>query len=277
MKTISILGCGWLGFPLGLFLLEKGFKIKGSTATQDKLLVLEKEGIEPYYIKLSPEINADYAPDFFKSDVLIINFPPQRRADIICYHQKQIESLIAEINNSLVQYVLFISSTSVYPELNREVGEDEIIKPTKDSGKALLSVENILTNISRIHTTVLRFAGLIGYDRMPGRFLSGKRDVKNGNAPVNLIHRDDCIQIIFEIIKQGVWGEILNGCCDKHPLRKEYYTRQAKIIGACLPTFDDSEVSNYKIISNKKLKKILNYRFKYPDPSVIVENKGEII
>jgi len=132
-------------------------------------------------------------------------------------------------------------------------------------------------NMSQVQTTVLRFAGLIGYDRMPGRFLSGKRDVKNGNAPVNLIHRDDCIQIIFEIIKQGVWGEILNGCCDKHPLRKEYYTRQAKIIGACLPTFDDSEVSNYKIISNKKLKKILNYRFKYPDPSVIVENKGEII
>jgi len=277
MKTISILGCGWLGLPLGLFLLEKGFKIKGSTATPDKLLVLEKEGIEPYYINLSPEINADYDPDFFKSDVLIINFPPQRRADIVSYHQKQIESLIAEINNSSIEYVLFISSTSVYPELNREVREDEIIKPTKDSGKALLNVESLLTNVSRTQTTVLRFAGLIGYDRMPGRFLLGKRDVKNGNAPVNLIHRDDCIQIIFEIIQQDVWGQILNGCCDKHPLRKEYYTLQAKIIGVDLPTFDDSDITNYKIISNKKLKKILSYRFKYSDPSAIVENKGKII
>ena len=277
MKTISILGCGWLGLPLGLFLLEKGFKIKGSTATPDKLLVLEKEGIEPYYINLSPEINADYDPDFFKSDVLIINFPPQRRADIVSYHQKQIESLISEINNTPVQHVLFVSSTSVYPELNREVTEDEILWPTKDSGKALLNVENILLDLSDIKTTVLRFAGLIGYDRMPGRFLSGKRDVKNGNAPVNLIHRDDCIQIIFEIIQQGVWGQILNGCCDKHPLRKEYYTLQAKIIGVDLPTFDDSDITNYKIISNKKLKKILSYRFKYSDPSAIVENKGKII
>jgi len=277
MKTISILGCGWLGLPLGLFLLEKGFKIKGSTATPDKLLVLEKEGIEPYYINLSPEINADYDPDFFKSDVLIINFPPQRRADIVSYHQKQIESLISEIKKSPLKKAVFVSSTSVYPEVNREVTEDEDLKPTKDSGKALLNVEDIMMNINQVQTTVLRFAGLIGYDRMPGRFLSGKRDVKNGNAPVNLIHRDDCIQIIFEIIQQGVWGQILNGCCDKHPLRKEYYTRQAKIIGVDLPTFDDSEVSNYKIISNMKLKKILNYRFKYPDPSVIVENKGKII
>ena len=112
---------------------------------------------------------------------------------------------------------------------------------------------------------------------MPGRFLSGKRDLKSGNAPVNLIHRDDCIQIIIEIIQQGVWGQILNGCCDKHPLRKEYYTRQAKIIGVDPPTFDDLDTPNFKIISNKKLKKILNYRFKYPDPSVIVENKGKII
>ena len=277
MKTISILGCGWLGLPLGLLLVEKGFKIKGSTATRDKLLVLGKEGIEPYYINLSPEINADYDPGFFKSDVLIINFPPQRRADIVFYHQKQIESLIAKINNSSVEYVFFVSSTSVYPELNREVTEDEILWPTKDSGKALLNVENILLDLSDIKTTVLRFAGLIGYDRMPGRFLSGKRDVKNGNAPVNLIHRDDCIQIIIEIIQQGVWGQILNGCCDKHPLRKEYYTRQAKIIGVDPPTFDDSDTPNFKIISNKKLKKILNYRFKYPDPSVIVENKGKII
>ena len=277
MKTISILGCGWLGLPLGIFLLEKDFEVKGSTATRDKLIELKAKGIEPYYINLSPEINADYVPDFLKSDVLIINFPPQRRPDIVFYHQKQIESLIAEINNSSVEYVLFVSSTSVYPELNREVTEDEILWPTKDSGKALLNVENILLDLSDIKTTVLRFAGLIGYDRIPGRFLSGKKDIKNGNAPVNLIHRDDCIQIIFEIIKQDVWGQILNGCCDKHPLRKEYYVQQAKIIGVDPPTFDDSDTPNYKIISNKKLKKILNYRFRYPDPSVIVENKGEII
>jgi nucleoside-diphosphate-sugar epimerase len=268
MKTISILGCGWLGLPLGQFLAEKGFKIKGSTATPDKLSEIKANGIEPFYINLSPEINADYDPDFLNSDVLIISFPPQRRPDIIDYHQKQIESLIAEMKNSRVQYVLFVSSTSVYPEVNREVTEDEILEPKKDSGKALLNVENLLMSMDNIQTTVLRFAGLIGYDRMPGRFLSGKREVKNGNAPVNLIHRDDCILIIHEIIRQCVWGQILNGCTDKHPLRKEYYTEQAKIIGVDPPTFDDSQVCNYKIISNKKLKKTLNYRFKYPDPSV---------
>ncbi|NIP37928.1 MAG: SDR family oxidoreductase [Candidatus Dadabacteria bacterium] len=269
MNKISILGCGWLGLPLAKFLIEQGFEVKGSTATRDKLSDLKSKGIEQYYVNLSPEINPDFDPEFFNTDMLIINFPPQRRENIVSYHQNQIRSLVGQIKNSPIEYMLFVSSTSVYPDLNREVKESETEKPTKESGKALIKVENILMNLENVETTVLRLAGLIGYDRMPGRFLSGKRGIKNGNAPVNLIHRDDCIFIIHQIISQGVWGEVLNGCSDEHPLRKDYYTHQAKLIGADPPDFDDSDVPNYKIISNKKLKKILDYDFKYPDPSKI--------
>ncbi len=272
MKTISILGCGWLGLPLGEFLLEKGYRVKGSTATTDKLNLLKTRNIEPYYINLSPDINPDYNPDFFKCDVLIVNFPPQRRNDIVLYHKKQIESLIQELGNTEVEYVLFVSSTSVYPEVNGEVTEDDLIEPSKESGKALLTVENLLIKCDHFKTTVLRLAGLIGYDRMPGRFLSGKRDIKNGNSPVNLIHRDDCVEIIFRIIETGLWGEILNGCADKHPIRKDYYIEQARIAGFELPRFSDSTEAEFKIVSNAKLKKLLKYEFKYGDPSNITEN-----
>ncbi|HSG31134.1 MAG TPA: SDR family NAD(P)-dependent oxidoreductase [Thermodesulfobacteriota bacterium] len=271
MKKISILGCGWLGLPLGRFLINKGFEVKGSTATPGKVSELKAKGIEPFYISFSPEINTDFDPGFFNSDILIINFPPKRRDDIISYHQDQARSLIGEIKKSIIKNIIFVSSTSVYPEVNREVTEDEDLKPTKNSGIALINVEKMLMNIEGIRTTVLRLAGLIGYDRMPGRFLSGKRELKNGNAPVNLIHQDDCILIIYEIIKQKAWGKILNGCCDEHPLRKEYYTNQAKIIGVNPPDFDDSDNANFKIISNKKLKNLLNYSFKYADPSSIKE------
>ena len=33
MKTISLLGCGSLGFPLATKLLQKGYYVKGSTTT----------------------------------------------------------------------------------------------------------------------------------------------------------------------------------------------------------------------------------------------------
>lgn len=270
MNTISILGCGWLGLPLGEFLIRRGFKVKGSTTTFDKLSELKALNIELYYINLSPEINIGFDTEFFNSNILIINFPPQRRDDIFEYHTNQINSLIHEIKRSSVKYVIFISSTSVYPEVNREVSEENNLEPTKESGKALLNAENMFMNCSKFQITVLRFAGLIGYDRMPGRFLSGKRDLKNGDAPVNLIHRDDCIQIIYQIIKKKAWGEIFNACTDKHPSRRDYYTEQAKLIGLEPPVFDETVQVDFKIISNNKLKKMLKYKFKYPDPSKIM-------
>jgi nucleoside-diphosphate-sugar epimerase len=55
MKTISILGCGWLGIPLAETLIQKGFSIKGSTTSANKLSVLQNKGIEPFAISLEAD------------------------------------------------------------------------------------------------------------------------------------------------------------------------------------------------------------------------------
>ena len=53
MTQISILGCGWLGFPLAKALVSKGFSVKGSTTSDEKIAVLKNAGIEPFLIALS--------------------------------------------------------------------------------------------------------------------------------------------------------------------------------------------------------------------------------
>jgi nucleoside-diphosphate-sugar epimerase len=203
--------------------------------------------------------------------VLVVNFPPERRDDIADYHPAQIRSLIARIEHSFIKKVLFVGSTSVYPDLGREITEDELEPPTKPSGVALLEAERLFRSSARFETTIVRFGGLIGYDRMPGRFLAGKRGVTGGDAPVNLIHRDDCVAIIQKIIERSVWGETLNACADKHPLRKEYYTAQARKLGLEPPDFVVGGKGGFKIVKSDRLKKLLEYRFKYPDPSLIGE------
>src|SRR3990167_5560430 len=137
METISILGCGWLGLPLADYLIGKGYELKGSTRTRSELEVIRSRGIEPFYLVLDPGLRGDSADEFFNCDVIVVNFPPERRDDITDYHPAQIRSLIARMESSPVKKVLFVSSTSVYPGLDREVSEDDISPPTKLSGIAL--------------------------------------------------------------------------------------------------------------------------------------------
>ena len=71
MKTISFLGCGYLGFPLAVILLQKGYYVKGSTTTPLKLQQLKKAGIIPNLIRVDEDMNKD----FFEADVLVLTLP----------------------------------------------------------------------------------------------------------------------------------------------------------------------------------------------------------
>lgn len=274
-KHISILGCGWLGLPLGNSLAKKGYFIKGSTTSVSKLNDLKENGIDPFQICITDkEIIGDNIDQFFNNEILIINFPPKRREDIEIYHTSQFQLLMDYLKNSKVKKVVFISSTSVYIDNNSEITELESTTPSKPSGKALVRVEKMLNEQSNFETTIIRFSGLIGYDRMPGRFLANKKNVENGNAPINVIHQDDCIELITQIIEKNIWGEVFNASSDKHPTRKEYYTKAANQIGLAPPSFIEEENVKFKLIVSEKIKNRLNYSFIYPDPMELLdENK----
>ena len=89
--------------------------------------------------------------------------------------------------------------------------------------------------------------------------------MQNSGARVNLIHRDDCIAIIVQIILQDIWGGDFNACADTHPTKTEFYTQAAVTTGYPVPTFEHSTSPSFKIISNRKLKNLLHYEFIHPD------------
>ena len=268
MRT-SILGCGWLGESLAESLLEKEFKVKGSTTTESKISGLKEKGIEAYLLTLDPQLQCDDSDSFFDSDVLILNIPPGRgRDNIIEFHTAQIQSVIECLRSSDIKRVIFISSTSVYPKLPGVVEESDAIdgKAVRDSGNALIRAESMLMDESDFKTTVLRFGGLYGYDRHPAKYMAGKTNLDRAKAPVNLIHRDDCIRIIEKVIEDEITGEIFNAVSDGHPPREMYYRAAAEALEMVPPTFKEDTEKDYKVVSNRKLKVKLNYRFKYPNP-----------
>ncbi|MDY8136613.1 NAD(P)-binding domain-containing protein [Aquimarina sp. 2201CG5-10] len=268
IKNISVLGCGWLGFPLAIDLISKGIQVKGSTTTESKTLKLQEQKITPFLLKLGEATEEIYSDFLLDSEVVIINFPPKRIPNIIEIYQQQIQSILSHISET--QKVIFISSTSVYQNTNDEISEIIEIQPEKESGKAVAAVEQLLQKRLGDRLTILRLSGLIGYDRLPGRFLANKKNVQNGDAPINVIHRDDCIGLINAVLEKNVWGEVINGCADHHPLRKEFYSLAASKIGLTPPIFAKQEMIKYKIISNAKSKALLQYTYLHPDPLKLI-------
>lgn len=266
--TISILGCGWLGFPLAKKLVEMGYIVKGSTRTAKKISLLHQHKIDPFLIEVNKKIKGTNLQHFFNSGILIVNIPPGRKQKaVVRSHPQQIAAIVEKALLHGTKKILFVSSTSVYGNVNRVVTESDEPRPTTASGTALVKVEDLLLRQPDLETTIVRFGGLVGEDRKAGRFLAGKKDVKNGDAPVNMIHRADCLGILTQIIEQESWGDIFNACADEHPTRQAFYTAQAQKQGFELPQFSETDaLVDFKEVSNYKVKKALSYEFIYPNP-----------
>lgn len=263
MKQISILGCGWLGLPLAKQLIRNGNLVKGSTTSLDKLQLLESAGIIPYQIELSSEEIEGPIADFLdKSEILIIDIPPKLRGIEKDNFVAKIQLLLPAIEKSSGLKVVFVSSTSVYADTNKIVTEDSIPFPETESGRQLLTSELLLKNSASFKTTVVRFGGLIGENRHPIRFLAGKKNIENPDAPINLIHLEDCIGIIVSIIEKDCWEETFNAVTPFHPSRKEYYTEKAFEMNLDLPEFNVDSISSGKTISSDKILNVLQYKFK---------------
>jgi nucleoside-diphosphate-sugar epimerase len=265
---VSILGCGWLGFPLAKKLIEIGFEVKGSTTSENKIDILKSNNIHPFLLELSEtKISGSVTEFLYNSEILIIDIPPGLRKITEATSEKtfvaKIEKLIPFIENSTVKKVVFISSTSVYAETAAipTVTEKTVLNPNTESGKQLMEVENLLRNNSNFQTTIIRFGGLIGEDRNIVKMLTGKTNVANPEAPINLIHQEDCIEIISEILKQNFWNETFNAVAPNHPTRKNYYSKKAKQLHLIAPIFTENEINVGKIVSSEKLERVLGYRF----------------
>jgi len=267
MKQISILGCGWLGLPLAKSLLQNGYRISGSTTSEEKISVLEKAGISPFLIRLlDVNIEGEIISFLKNSGILIVDVPPKLRGDSTENFVGKIQNLIPFIENSSVKKVLFVSSTSVYSDDNTSITEDTIPNPDTESGRQLIEVEQLLQSNSNFQTIIIRFGGLIGEDRHPIKFLAGRSNIENPEAPINLIHQIDCIGIIESIVLKSSndnlkAGETFNAVAPFHPTRKEYYTQKALAFNLPLPQFNESKLSIGKLISSDKVEQVLGYSF----------------
>jgi nucleoside-diphosphate-sugar epimerase len=267
MKKVSIIGLGWLGEATGMLLQDQGYFVVGSSTRSEKVGLLREKGLDAVHFALDPDPKGIDYQRLFESEILVVTLPPRsRQGDGEAYLQ-QLASLRDLITGTEVKQVLFISSTGIYPNENKVVPytEEEVSEST--AGNAILyRAEVLMGTSSRYDLTVLRMGGLMGEDRIPGTYFSGREQVV-GHTRVNFIHQTDAARMIAWVINQGLWNQTFNGVAPEHPFRREVYQHNASALGIPLPaSFQDAADEEVgRLISSEKIVST-GFTFEYPDP-----------
>ncbi|GJM62869.1 NAD(P)-binding domain-containing protein [Persicobacter diffluens] len=249
-KTISIIGCGWFGYPMALKLIEKGYTVLGTTTGKEKLTSFTKNGIKAFQFRLT-----DPLPEALsQSNIALISIPPRRKVMPTNTYLQGLEKLANELKAGQVDKVIFISTTGIYPD-------DEPL--AQENATALKSpfVEAEKIWLDRFEKClILRFAGLFGPHRLAGRFLAAKKGL--ADKPINMLHLNDALGFCQYALSRQLEG-IYNVCSPQHPFRSEFYPKASQQLGLEPPTFSQIEKSK-TVSSDKSLKS--GYQYQFPNP-----------
>ncbi|WP_119969387.1 SDR family oxidoreductase [Shewanella japonica] len=276
MNDIAIVGCGWFGLPLAKLLVEQGFNVSGTKRTAEGCASLLSHKINPFELDLSTindnelESKAMTYAGLFDADMLIVNIPPGLRRGESQY-LTHVQRLISLIGERQYQRVIFISTTGVYPAIDKDMTENDA-QVYDDKSAILLKAESQFAAMN--NSCILRFSGLIGPKRHPGKFFAGRENIAGGNVAVNLVHLDDCIQAVTSIVKatsahQAV-NETYNLAAPKHPTRSEFYRYAAKHLGLAEPSFNDDKQPS-KVIVGDLICQQLAFNYIHSDPMLMLD------
>jgi len=245
MKSVSIFGCGWVGKAL-LPLLDNNYKVLASVQSQNSFDALECAN--KYLLN---ESNQFFAPDFYKSDTLIIAIPPRGA------YLQTIKILCTYIKDST--QIILLSSTSVYPQTEGIVDENDT-KYVKNPSLMLETEQFLQKNHQK--TLILRLGGLMGYKRIAGKYTAGK--TLEADAFINYVHRDDVVAIIKMFIDKQICEDVVNIVAPTLVSKKTIYDKNALQFNF-EKTYFSSNVFKGKRVSAAKIQKKYAYNFIYPE------------
>lgn len=257
-KRIAVIGCGWLGLPLAEQLVAHGHQVYGTTTSEAKTGTIAGAGIVPVLLKVGMDglVCSDQA--LWRADAYIIAIPPGVRAHGEDHHVGQVNVLLQHLPEHAP--IIYVSSTSVYPSEADSYDESYPVEISTTGNTTLYRAEQLITGHGQ--WTILRSGGLMGRDRVSGRYFAGKA-AGGRQQPVNYIHQSDAIGLISGVLDKGLLG-LYNLVCPEHPTRHEVYMANSMRHGFEMPHFTDDGLQ--RIIDGSLLPSKLEYTFRYPDP-----------
>lgn len=238
MKSVLIIGSGLLGLSLAEQFSKNGCHVYITTTTESKLPQLQNLGYKALIFD-SNEVKHYEQLTSLKIDILVFALAPSK-CKIIGYTE-----VLSNICNNLHSYKLlvFTSSISVYKN-NQQIHTEE--SEAIETNSIIYQTESYIKQHHK-HYYIYRLAGLIDKQRHPKNFHKSL-EVKQADAPINLVHIQDVSTIIYASISNNIDFGIYNICSSEHPTKKEYYGTFNEFLnfseGELGKTIDGSLISN---------------------------------
>lgn len=275
---VLIIGCGYVGLPLGAELVKLGHEVHGVRRSPGGEAEMQAAGIKPHVADVTQTESLAALPGPFD---WVVNCVSSGKGGVDVFQQVYVQgtrNLIQWLAGTPLKKLVYTSSTSVYGQADGStVKEDSPTVPNSPTSQVLVETEKLFLDAAReknFPAIILRVAGIYGPDRghLFQKFLINEaRIYGKGDRIINMVHRDDVVRSIIAALKNGHGGQIYNVADDEPVTHLHFFQWLSQTLGKYLPPHA-SEVEfqerkrglTNKKVSNRRIKMELGVQLRYP-------------
>jgi nucleoside-diphosphate-sugar epimerase len=275
---VLIVGCGYVGLPLGAELARQGREVFGLRRSREASPELAAAGIRPLVADITEPADLAKLPPQFDWVVNCVSASGGGAEAFRRVHVQGTRNLVEWLSAAAPKKFVYTSSTGVYGQDDGSlVTESAPTEPATDTGRILVEAERVLLDAAQhrgFPAVMLRVAGIYG----PGRghylkqFLQNEARIEgDGERFLNMIHRDDVVGAILAALARGQPGAIYNACDDEPVSQADLFRWLARELARPMPpsVADDPDApprrgATSKRVSNQRLRGELSWQPRFP-------------
>ncbi len=275
---VLIVGCGYVGLPLGAELAGQGHEVFGVRRSGRAAAGLRAAGIKPLVADITEPDQLARLPAGYD---WVVNCVAASGGGLEEYRQVYLRgtrNLVGWLAAAPPKKFVYTSSTSVYGQNDGSLVEEASpAEPVAETGQVLVQTEAVLLDAAQRQSfpaVILRLAGIYGPERgyWFRQYLKGEARIEgSGGRILNMIHRDDVAGAIIAALKAGQPGDVYNVVDDEPVAQLAFFQWLADTLGRELPPSvpeapgePRKRGATNKRVSNRRLKLELGYPLKYP-------------
>lgn len=270
-----VIGCGYLGARIGRRLVDKGYKVRGTSRRGRRLRELRSLGLEGELLDLqeasaSPLLRRAY-------DVVVYAAAPGRGSEAgsnaALVYGSGLAACVAGWKTQAPGRFVLLSSTGVYGQDDGSwIDERSPREPCGERQRLLVEAEDLVLGAARrvgFPGIVLRLGGLYGPDRSPVDWCRDpvwrERLVqRSGEAYMNWVHVDDAATATVLAAEVGRPGEVYLVVDDEPAPREDFYRFACQRGGSPPLDFPSDPARMAKRCTNRKARHELGFAPIYP-------------